>query len=92
MSPKADEDDMRIDPRLTRIGLAALAAVSDAKGVDFFDLDLDGKKKFLTDFGGDVISIARASQYGRYFENRVIMLIENDGNAGLVFVKRVKCA
>ena len=86
------EDNVRIDPRLTKIGLQALAAVSEKRGVDFFDLDLEGKKKFLNDFGSEVVELARtcSGRMGRYFENRVVMLVESEGTAGLYFVKKTK--
>lgn len=86
---KADEDNVRLDPRLIRIGLQALSAVSEAKNVDFFTLDLEGKKEFLVDHGPEVVSTAKriAGPLGRYFEDRMVALVENDGAAGLYFIK-----
>ena len=88
--PDEATDQTRIDPRLTRIGLLALAAISDKVGVDFFDADIDGKKAFLTKYGKDVIEVAKTQggELGRYFENRVVVMIENQGNAGLYFIKK----
>lgn len=83
------EDNVRIDPRLIRIGLAALDAVSEAKGVNFFDLDLDHKKLFLSEHGAEIMSTAKraAGPLERYFENRMVVLVENEGAAGLYFTK-----
>lgn len=83
------EDNIRLDPRLIRIGLEALNAVSDAKGIDFFLLSMDNKKEFLVDFGPEIVSTAKrlAGNLGRYFEDRMVVLVENDGAAGLYFVK-----
>ncbi len=91
MSPKPDEDNIRIDQRLNRIGLNAIEAVAHHRNVDFFDLDIEGKKKFLNDHGKDVIEAAKShAQLGRYFDDRVVLWVENEGAAGLIFTKRVK--
>jgi hypothetical protein len=93
MSPKPDEDNMRIDPRLNRIGLNAIEAVAQHYKVDFFDLDIEGKKKFLNDRGKEIIEAAKTHPtLGRYFDDRVVLLVENEGTAGLVFTKKLKHA
>jgi hypothetical protein len=83
------EDNVRIDPRLIRIGLEALDAVSEKQGIDFFSLDLEQKKAFLVDHGPDVVTAAKraAGPLARYFNDRMVVLIENEGNAGLYFLK-----
>ena len=84
-----EEDNIRIDPRLIRIGLEALNAVSDAKGIDFFLLSMDNKKEFLVDFGPEIVSTAKrlAGPLCRYFEDRMVVLLESDDAAGLYFMK-----
>lgn len=91
MSPRPDEDNIRIDQRLNRIGLTAIEAVAEHYKVDFFDLDLEMKKKFLNDHGKEIIETAQNHpQLGRYFQDRVVLMVENEGTAGLIFTKKVK--
>lgn len=84
-----NEDNIRLDPRLIRIGLQALDAVSAEQGLDFFLLESDGKKAFLSDHGSKVVSAAKrlAGPLARYFNDRMVVLIENEGSAGLYFMK-----
>lgn len=90
---KPDEDNIRIDQRLNRIGLTAIEAVAEHYKIDFFDLDLEMKKKFLSDHGKAIIETAQHHPtLGRYFVDRVVLLVENEGAAGLVFTKRAKHA
>lgn len=83
------EDNVRLDPRLIRIGLQALDAVSEKQGVDFFILPMDQKKEFLVDHGPDVVAAAKriAGPLARYFNDRMVVLVENEGTAGLYFMK-----
>jgi hypothetical protein len=93
MSPRPDEDNIRIDHRLNRIGLNAIEAVAEHYKVDFFDLDIEGKKAFLNDHGKEVVEAAKShATLGRYFDDRVVLWVENEGAAGLVFTKKVKHA
>jgi hypothetical protein len=83
------EDNVRLDPRLIRIGLQALDSVSEKKGVDFFTLSMDHKKEFLVDHGPEVVSTAKrlAGPLARYFNDRMVVLLENGDTAGLYFMK-----
>lgn len=83
------EDNVRLDPRLIRIGLQALEAVSEAHQIDFFLLSMDNKKEFLVDYGTEIVETAKrlAGPLARYFENRMVCLIENNDAAGLYFMK-----
>jgi len=87
-----DEDNIRIDPRLIRIGLLALDAIANKYDIPFFDLDMDEKRRFLMDHGNEVVEAAKlgAGSLSRYFEDRVVMLIEGNGAGGLYFVKKKK--
>lgn len=86
----SDQDRTVISARLMRIGLEAINAVADRLNVPFHDLDLAGKKAFLERNGKEVVetAIRNGGSDGRYFENRVVLWVENQGVAGLVFVKK----
>lgn len=84
-----NEDNVRLDPRLIRIGLQALDEVAKAHDIDFFLLKREYQKEFLVDYGPEVVSMAKriAGPLGRYFEDRMVVLLETDEAAGLYFMK-----
>ena len=88
--PGEEEDNVRIDPRLVRIGLKACEDVADSMALDFHGMSIADKKAFLTEAGAKIMEKAKqdGGELGRYFENRVVVLLENKGRAGLYFTKR----
>ena len=74
--------------------MQAISAVAEKHEVEFYDLTLEQKKAFLNDHGAEVVNLAQtcAGKLGRYFEDRVVMLVENGDAAGLYFVKKGKDA
>jgi hypothetical protein len=86
-----DEDRTIISARLIKVGLDAVDKVADELKVDFSGLDLEAKRSFLEHHGKAVVmAAAEHPQYGRFFVDRVVLWIEAEGNAGLIFTKKRK--
>jgi hypothetical protein len=83
-------DGTIIDHKLTRLCLEVIYSTADLHGVDFSDLDLEGKKDFLNRFGKEIIDLCVAQPGGSAFADRVVLWVENSEKetAGLMFVKR----
>lgn len=86
-----DEDRTIISARLINVGLDAVDKIADELKVDFASLDLEAKRSFLEHHGKAVImAAAEHPQYGRFFVDRVVLWVEADNNAGLIFTKKRK--
>ena len=87
-----NSDRTIFNARLMKIGMDAIDYVASEMNLDFYGMDLEGKKAFVCNNGQAIVdrAIESGGQYGRHFKDRVVLLVENDGNAGLIFTKKKK--
>jgi hypothetical protein len=87
-----DSDRTIFSARLMKIGMDAIDYVASELNLDFYSMDFEEKKAFICDNGKKIMerAIESGGYYGRYFSDRVVLLVENNGNAGLIFTKKKK--
>lgn len=86
----SQEDRTRSAKEVNAVFMLAAEKVSDAAKDDFFAHDFDGKKAWLEKYGQACLDTCKTTRYGSYFENKVVLLVENQGAAILYFTKKVK--
>ena len=87
-----ESDKTIFNARLMKIGMDAIDYVASELNFDFNGMDLDEKKAFICNNGQEIVNraIETGGQYAKHFRDRVVLLVENDGNAGLIFTKKKK--
>ena len=88
----SDSDKTIFNARLMKIGMDAIDYVASELNFDFYGMDFDEKKAFICNNGQKIVdrAIESGGQYGKHFKDRVVLLVENGGNAGLIFTKKKK--